>query len=67
MRTLIAAVIVLVLAMAAMVVVHESNRGAHRVPATGERVATISTGEAVDIDATVPGQGTTIVEFSADF
>lgn len=70
MRVLIAAAVLFVLGTVGFVVLRE--RGKTRV-ATGAAsdssadVATISTGDRVDIEAHVPRQGLTIVEFTADF
>lgn len=70
MRALIAIAVLVVLGTVGAVVMHE--RGKNRGPVgpridEGAVVATISTGERVDIEAHVPRQGLTIVEFTADF
>ena len=70
MRIIIAAAILLVVGMVGFVVMSERGRANRlRTPRIdeGAEVATISTGERVDIDAHVPRQGLTIVEFTADF
>jgi hypothetical protein len=69
-RFLIAAAILLAVGIVGFVVMNERGR-ANRLRTArideGVQVATISTGERVDIDAHVPRQGLTIVEFTADF
>ena len=69
MKALIAVVVALVLGLVGFVVVHESNKQRSSGPVVDEFAvsAVISTGERVDIDAHVPRQGLTIVEFTADF
>ncbi|MBZ0152093.1 MAG: hypothetical protein K8J09_11240 [Planctomycetes bacterium] len=76
MRFLLLLAVVLVLALAGLIgfVVHkECQRGrSGSLTTTGtsastQTVETISNGERVDIDAHIPREGFTVVEFSADF
>lgn len=70
MRVLLVLAVLLVLGMAGVVVVHERGKTRNaRGPAIDPDavVATISTGERVDIEAHVARRGLTIVEFTADF
>lgn len=69
MKALVAGAVVLVLGLAGAVVVYERNKGRTAGPGAheGTAVLTISTGEAVDIDANVPRRGLVIVEFTADW
>ena len=70
LKVAIAAVTLLVLGSVAFVVHHEQQKPRRqKAPAVGEaeEVATIATGERVDLDAHVPRTGLTIVEFTADF
>jgi hypothetical protein len=70
MKILIAIVAAVVLGMVGLVVHHESGKRGRTAGTSvdeGAEVATISTGEPVDIEAHVPRQGLTIVEFTAEF
>jgi hypothetical protein len=70
MKALIAVVVAVVLGMAGLVVHHEMGKRGRAVgPAIdeGAEVATISTGDPVDVAAHVPRQGLTIIEFTAEF
>ena len=69
MKLLIAAAVLLVLGTVGVVVLHERGKAHGHGPASdaSAAVATISTGDRVDIEAHVPRRGLTIVEFTADF
>jgi hypothetical protein len=70
LKAAIAAVAALILGSVAFVVHHEKQKQRPpRGPAAleQEQIATISTGERVDLDAHVPSSGLTVVEFTADF
>ncbi|MCA8975648.1 MAG: hypothetical protein KDC98_13080 [Planctomycetes bacterium] len=71
MKWLIAVAAVLILGIAGIILTHvpakRSSTSAAGRAGSNEVIATISTGEEVDIDSNVPSRGTTIVEFTADF
>ncbi|HEX6810911.1 MAG TPA: hypothetical protein VF384_04735 [Planctomycetota bacterium] len=70
LKVAIAVVTALVLGSVAFVVRHEQQKPRRlKAPVAGEaeEVATITTGERVDLDAHVPRTGLTIVEFTAAF
>ncbi len=71
-KALVASVCVFALGMVGFVVQHQSGKQApaatdHEAAAEVPDVAILSTGQKVDIQARVPRQGLTIVEFTADF
>ena len=71
MRKLIVAVVCAVFAMMAVVGFREGRRPNRPAPSPSETaqqdIATISTGEKVDIEEHVSSSGLTIVEFTAHF
>jgi hypothetical protein len=72
LKSLIAVGVLVVAGMVGVVVHHElGKRGAPAVPRVvvdeGAEVATISTGQEVDIAVHVPTKDFTLVEFTADF
>ena len=70
MRILLVIAVVVVLGMVGIVVHHESTRTRGPAPTLGDagpRVATISHGEVVDIDAQLVEGQWTVVEFGAEW
>tara|TARA_R110002072_G_scaffold46591_10_gene129160 strand:- start:175461 stop:175676 length:216 start_codon:yes stop_codon:yes gene_type:complete len=71
MRILLALIACALLGLVGFVVVKEQQRGSLPASVGGgasdQAVATISTGEAIDVASRIPTDGLTIVCFSADF
>ena len=68
MKLFIALFAAAVLGLGGVIYMHESGRSSSAAASgSGAKVATISNGETVDLDAHVRGSAWTVVEFTADW